>query len=78
MRFGVPVWSCVSSSLMESWAPPEGIKRVIVFGDNDANATGQAAAWSLAHRLNVEGLHVEVRIPDLEGDWNDVLQGDNA
>ena len=73
MRFGVPVWSCVSSSLMESWAPPEGIKRVIVFGDNDVKFGGQAAAYRIAHKLACAGLSVEVRIPEQVGkDWADV------
>jgi putative DNA primase/helicase len=76
--FEIPVWSALSAGGMLKWQPPPTARNIVVFGDNDANATGQAAAWSLAHRLNVEGLHVEVRIPDLEGDWNDVLQGDDA
>ncbi len=73
MRFGVPVWSCVSSSLMESWTQPEGVKRVIVFGDNDAKFGGQAAAYRIAHKLACAGLSVEVRIPEQVGkDWADV------
>ena len=32
-RFGVPVWSAI----LESWEPPTGVKRMIVFGDNDEN-----------------------------------------
>jgi putative DNA primase/helicase len=71
--FDVPVWSALSAGGMLKWQPPITARNIIVFGDNDANCTGQAAAWSLAHRLNIEGLRAEVRIPDLEGDWNDVL-----
>lgn len=73
MRFGVPVWSCVSSGLMEQWEPPAGIKRVIVFGDNDPKFAGQAAAYRIAHRLAVKNISVEVFIPENSGeDWADV------
>jgi len=71
--FGVPVWSCVSSSLMESWEPPADVSRVMVFGDNDAKFGGQAAAYRIAHKLACFGLSVEVRIPEQAGkDWADV------
>ena len=74
MRFGVPVWSCVSAGGMERWTPPAGTERVIIFGDNDASGTGQAAAWSLAKRLIAAGIAVEVKIPDEPGaDWNDSI-----
>ncbi len=74
--FDIPVWSALSAGGLIKWQPPQTARHVIVFGDNDKNATGQAAAWSLAHRLIAEGLHAEVRIPDDAGtDWNDVLEG---
>ena len=74
--FDIPVWSALSAGGLIKWQPPGTARHIIVFGDNDANATGQAAAWSLAHRLMVEGLRAEVRIPDDPGtDWNDVLEG---
>ncbi|MFZ4536800.1 DUF7146 domain-containing protein [Propionivibrio sp.] len=72
--FGVPVWSCISAGGMEKWSPPDGIRRVIAFGDNDLSGTGQAAAWSLAKRLIQSGIKVEVKIPDSVGDWNDFAQ----
>lgn len=75
IHFGVPVWSAISASGMEKWTPPEGIERVIVFGDNDISGVGQAAAWSLAKRLIASGMAVEVKIPEMCGDWNDQLGG---
>ena len=75
VRFGVPVWSCISAGCMEKWTPPPGTERVIVFGDNDLSGTGQAAAWILARRLIALGIRTEVRIPDQEGsDWTDFLK----
>lgn len=72
MMHQVPVWASLNTSLMKSWTPPEQVERVIVFGDHDRNHAGQAAAYTLAHRLHGR-VHVELRFPDEPGDWNDVL-----
>jgi putative DNA primase/helicase len=71
--FDVPVWSCVSASGIESFEPPEGVKSIIVFADNDESFTGQAAAFALAKRLKVRGMLVEIQMPD-KGDWADVVK----
>ncbi|HCZ17391.1 MAG TPA: hypothetical protein DHV85_23050 [Candidatus Accumulibacter sp.] len=73
--FGVPVWSCISSAGIQSFEPPEGVRELIVFGDNDANFVGQAAAYTSAHRLKRRGLVVTVEIPSTAGDWLDQLSG---
>ena len=71
----IPTWSAINSILMESWVPPEGIKRVIIFADNDKTHTGQRAAHILANRLYVyNNCVVEVLTPDLPGDWADELE----
>jgi len=74
LMFDMPVWACVNASLLAKWIPPDIAKVVYVFGDNDLNYTGQAAAYRLANRLAVQfKLGVEIRIPDLPGtDWNDI------
>lgn len=70
--FGVPVWSCIAAAGIESFIPPKGVRKVIVFGDNDMSGTGQAAAWTLAKRLIAAGLSVEVKLPERVGtDWAD-------
>lgn len=72
---GVPVWATINSTGLKSWLPPTGVRKVLIFGDNDAKAGGQAAAWALAHRLlcRKEPVEAEVLIPDRVGwDWNDV------
>lgn len=71
--FELPVWATVASAMMEKWVPPEGVREVVIFGDNDAAFGGQAAAYALAHRLRRD-FDVTVRIPPLVGtDFNDVL-----
>lgn len=72
--FDVPVWAALSDGGLVNWQPPSTARNIIVFGDNDASFAGQNAAYSLAYRLQREGLHVDVRVPDDVGDdWNDVL-----
>ena len=71
-RFEIPVWSCISSSIMSKWEPPTGVEEVVIFADNDRKFGGQAAAYNLAHRLSVKGLRVSVKVPKLVGsDWAD-------
>ncbi len=74
MIFGIPVWSALNTSLLAAWEPPATAKIVTIFGDNDANYAGHAAAYQLAHRLSRKGLKVDIQIPPEPGkDWNDVL-----
>ncbi|HAY10427.1 MAG TPA: hypothetical protein DCY18_10915 [Thauera sp.] len=75
--FEVPVWSCISTAGIESFEPPEGVRHVIVFADNDRNFAGQAAAYRAAHRLALKGYEVEVCIPPTVGDWLDELNRHN-
>jgi putative DNA primase/helicase len=68
----MPVWAAISAPLLKKWRPPRGTQKVIIFGDNDRNFTGQEAAYSLARALS-DDLEVQVKIPTMPGqDWNDV------
>jgi putative DNA primase/helicase len=70
--FGLPTWSLINATLMQKWRPPVGIKKVVIFGDNDKSFTGQMAAYTLAYKLR-DSVEVEVKIPTMPGwDWNDV------
>jgi putative DNA primase/helicase len=82
--FDMPVWSTTSALMMKFFDPPVGVKRLVIFGDNDTSYTGQAAAYALANRLVCEARakgierQVDVRIPETAGnDWNDELKGAN-
>jgi putative DNA primase/helicase len=72
--FHIPCWSLINSAMMAKWNPPDGVEKVIIYGDNDKSFAGQAAAYKLANRLSAK-ISVEVKIPDQVGDWNDVHQG---
>lgn len=71
--FEVPTWSCISTSGIETFAPPEGVEHIVIFADHDENFAGQAAAYRAAHRLALRGFEVEVCIPPAVGDWLDEL-----
>jgi putative DNA primase/helicase len=72
---GIPVWSVLNEGYLQKFQPPPGIRRVIVFGDNDANFVGQAAAYILGRRMVHEKYLAEIRIPSIaDDDWNDVLR----
>lgn len=75
MLFGVPTWACVSANGVETFQPPEGVRRVVIFGDNDENYVGQSAAYKLACHLVRTGFEADVRICTEHGkDWADVLR----
>src|SRR5207302_2709097 len=61
--FKVPVWAALTANGIKSFVPPRGLLRLHVSAENDANFVGQAAAYELAHRLNRDGLTVEVHVP---------------
>ena len=73
---GIPTWSVISAPFMKSFLPPKGVKKLTIFSDNDANFTGQAAAYDLARRLVMQsGIKVDVRVPtETREDWADVWQ----
>ena len=80
--FNVPVWAALTAQLLESFEPPETVKTLHIFADNDRNFHGQKAAYTLAHRLKIEAarakreIEIFVRVPDvIDTDWLDVLNG---
>lgn len=74
--FNVPCWAATNEVMLRKFSPPNGVREVWVFGDNDKNFVGQAAAYELARTLTRDGITVDVRIPHIPGfDWNDVSRG---
>lgn len=69
----VPVWSTCGSTNLEKWIPPNGVKGVYIFADNDLNLSGKKSAEILRQRLEARGLKVEVTAPKQLGDWNDYV-----
>ncbi|MFH1760309.1 MAG: toprim domain-containing protein, partial [bacterium] len=72
--YSIPVWASIGTALLESWLPPEGIRKIIIFGDSDANYSGERSAFILANKLYLKDFIVSVEIPDITGDWNDILR----
>lgn len=72
VKFGFPTWAAISAGGMRDWEPPEELRHLVIFADNDENFTGQMAAYALANRLTLKGIRTEVRIPEKVGtDWAD-------
>ena len=78
--FDVPMWAALSANNLEIFNPPR-VRQFYIFADNDVNSEGQAAAFSLARRINrwnrqhhSDALPVVVHVPTHPGtDWLDVL-----
>ncbi|MFW5723805.1 MAG: DUF7146 domain-containing protein [Halochromatium sp.] len=77
---GLPVWSCMSATLLERFQPPAGVEQLIVWADRDRSGAGLHAAEGLRARLSGR---LEVRLalptgPIPDGtkslDWADVWQ----
>lgn len=71
-EFALPVWSCHCASMLAGFIPPPAVKTLWIFADNDANATGQLAAYKLKSRMHAKGIAAHVMVPPREGtDWDD-------
>lgn len=70
---GNPTWATLGCTNMKNLEYiPEGVTKVDIFADHDANFAGQSAAYVLAHRLAVKGYEVQVHIPQsVATDWLD-------
>lgn len=61
-QFNIPVWSALTAVNLTEVQFPKGIKNVTIFSDNDENFTGQQAAYTLAKRLHLQGIKVDILI----------------
>jgi len=72
--FDIPTWACISNTILEGFIPPEGIRKIIICSDNDANMVGQLSAYKLANRLYKADFLVDVRVPEVaNSDWADTI-----
>lgn len=76
--FDSPTWSALNAHGITSFEPPDGVRKVLIFADNDRNFVGQRAAYAGAERLASRGYEVEVFVPPTPGDWLDELNRRNA
>jgi len=74
MLHGIPTWAALNTALLGEFRWPAGTERLVIFADHDKHLAGHAAAYKLAHRALLQGLEVDIEIPERPGtDWNDVL-----
>lgn len=73
---GMPTWAALSATLLAQVVLPKATE-IYVCADNDANFTGQKAAYILANRLKIErDIPVHVHVPAEPGtDFLDELCG---
>lgn len=75
-RFGVPCWSVINATMLADFIWPDSVTELRIYGDNDLNFTGQAAAYKLANRAMTarRPIAATVHIPPTHGaDWLDEL-----
>lgn len=83
---GMPIWACISTSLLKQVVVPSNVELVVIWADLDkvnkktGKRPGEEAATVLKNRLEAEGRKVQILIPpgdvgpDDKGiDWLDVL-----
>ena len=69
-----PVISCLNAQNLSAVDLPDLVKKVDIWGDNDASYCGQRASYALAERLTKKGIDVTVYIPPIPGeDWLDFI-----
>lgn len=72
MKYNAPGYAAISADMMAKVQIPATVKEVIILADNDWSFTGQKAAFTLARRLDNDGLSVTVYMPATQGlDFND-------
>ena len=70
----MPVISCLNAQNLSAVDLPDLVKKVEIWGDNDASYCGQRASYTLAERLRRKGIEVVVHIPPVVGeDWLDFI-----
>jgi putative DNA primase/helicase len=69
----LPAWSAVSAGGLKTVELPFDVRRVVIAADQDAVGTGQRNAIEAGRRWKAEGRTVRIAMPEIIGDFNDVL-----
>lgn len=78
------VWPCISSTILATFEPPEGVTHINVWADKDREKNGKSAGYDdaikLFERMEKKGIVVNILLPqdpipenDKSVDWNDIL-----
>lgn len=68
-HFQLPAHALLSIRNMGTWEPPEGVRSVLIAGDN--GRWGRKAAFALQDRLLARGLKARAKFPEqIFDDWN--------
>jgi len=71
--FALPVWATLGCSRMDKIRLPSGVKRLLIFADN--NDAGRQAAERAVRTYSLEGVDTSIALPPVgDGDWNNTLQ----
>ena len=74
----MPAWAALSANGIRNLILPPEATHVVIAADNDANGTGQGAAYSAAKRFLSEGRSVKIALPPVsDTDLNDLLIGED-
>jgi putative DNA primase/helicase len=80
-----PVWSCVSSSMLEKVLLPDEIENIYIASDKDRSGAGEYSSQILARRLIGEGRRVKISLPpshiqedQTSLDWLDQLRKEST
>ena len=60
--WNIPTWACLGTSGLMTFDPPEEVRELVIFADNDE--PGKKAAWALADRMEETGRAVRVLAPE--------------
>lgn len=66
-KYKIPCWAAANAGLMSQVVLPGTVKRLTIYGDNDNNFAGHKAAYTLANRMALSGVEVQVVFPEQAG-----------
>lgn len=69
-----PAWSLIDANGIHGFPVLAGVEHLEIFADNDANKTGEVAAYSCQERWEREGAEVSIQMPpNVGGDIADII-----